>query len=42
MEAQLQKTPYLVGNELTITNVSLYGFAHEGGFNLIEYPAIKK
>ena len=45
MEAQLQKTPYLVGKDLTTADVSLYGYthvAHEGGFNLIEYPAIKK
>lgn len=45
MEAQLQKTPYLVGNELTTADVSLYGYthvAHEGGFNLLEYPAIQK
>ena len=45
MEAQLQKTPYLVGNELTTADISLYGYthvAHEGGFNLLEYPAIQK
>ena len=45
MEEQLQKTPYLVGEELTTADVSLYGYthvAHEGGFNLIEYPAIQK
>jgi glutathione S-transferase len=45
MEEQLQKTPYLVGNDLTTADVSLYGYthvAHEGGFNLIEYPAIKE
>ena len=45
METQLQETPYLVGNELTTADVSLYGYthvAHEGGFNLLEYPAIQK
>lgn len=45
MEAQLQRTPYLVGNDLTTADVSLYGYthvAHEGGFNLLEYPAIQK
>ena len=45
MEEQLQKTPYLVGEELTTADVSLYGYthvAHEGGFNLKEYPAIQK
>jgi glutathione S-transferase len=45
MEEQLQKTPYLVGNHLTTADISLYGYthvAHEGGFNLIEYPAIQR
>jgi glutathione S-transferase len=45
MEEQLQLTPYLVGNELTTADISLYGYthvAHEGGFNLIEYPAIQR
>jgi glutathione S-transferase len=45
MEEQLQKTPYLVGNELTTADISLYGYthvAHEGGFNLDEYPAIQR
>jgi glutathione S-transferase len=45
MEAQLQKTPYLVGNNLTTADISLYGYthvAHEGGFDLIEYPAIQQ
>lgn len=44
MEKQLQLTPYLVGNTLTTADISLYGYthvAHEGGFDLIEYPAIK-
>jgi len=45
MEAQLQKTPYLVGNDLTTADISLYGYthvAHEGGFDLTEYPAIQQ
>ena len=43
MEQQLAKTPYLVGENLTIADISLYGYthvAHEGGFNLTGYPAI--
>ena len=43
METQLVKTPYLVGDRLTIADISLYGYthvAHEGGFDLSEYPAI--
>lgn len=45
MEDQLQKTPYLVGNELTTADISLYGYthvAHEGGFDLSEYPSIQQ
>lgn len=45
MEEQLQKTPYLVGEHLTTADISLYGYTHvagEGGFDLIEYPAILK
>ncbi len=45
MEAQLSKTPYLVGDELTVADISLYGYshvAHEGGFELTTYPAIRQ
>lgn len=45
MEVQLLKTPYLVGDYLTTADLSLYGYthvAHEGGFNLADYPAIKQ
>jgi glutathione S-transferase len=45
MEEQLQLTPYLVGSEITIADISLYGYthvAHEGGFDLSEYPSILK
>lgn len=45
MEEQLQKTLYLVGEELTIADISLYGYthvAHEGGFELSNYPAIQQ
>jgi len=44
MEQQLANTPYLVGQCLTIADISLYGYthvAHEGGFDLSGYPAIK-
>lgn len=44
MAAQLQKTPYLVGDSLTVADISLYGYthvAHEGGFELDAYPAIQ-
>ena len=45
MEDQLKVTPYLVGTELTIADISLYGYTHvadEGGFDLSGYPAILK
>lgn len=43
MEKQLLVTPYLTGNTLTTADISLYGYthvAHEGGFDLREYPAV--
>ncbi|KIO36730.1 glutathione S-transferase family protein [Shewanella sp. cp20] len=44
MEAQLLKTPYLTGEQLTTADIALYGYthvAHEGGFDLTHYPAIQ-
>lgn len=44
MEAQLEKTPYLVGKQLTTADITLYAYTHvaeEGGFNLSHYPAIQ-
>ena len=44
MESQLAQTPYLVGERLTIADISLYGYTHvaqEGGFDLSKYPAIR-
>ena len=44
MEAQLIKTPYLVGDKPTTADIALYGYthvAHEGGFDLSKYPAIQ-
>jgi glutathione S-transferase len=43
MEQQLQRTPYLVGEQYTIADIALYAYthvAHEGGFDLTAYPAI--
>lgn len=45
MEEQLKQTPYLVGSELTIADISLYGYTHvadEGGFDLSKYPSIQQ
>lgn len=44
MEQQLSKTPFLAGDECTIADISLYGYthvAHEGGFDLSDYPKIQ-
>ncbi len=44
MEAQLLKTPYLVGDKLTTADIALYMYTHvapEGGFDLSKYPAIQ-
>jgi len=44
MENQLGKTPYLVGHNLTIADISPYGYArvtHDGGFDLSKYSAVQ-
>jgi glutathione S-transferase len=44
MEQQLKETPFLVGQNLTTADITLYGYthvAHEGGFDLSIYPAIQ-
>lgn len=42
MEQQLRETPFIVGNNPTIADISLYGYTHvaeEGGFDLSGYPS---
>jgi glutathione S-transferase len=44
MEAWLQASPYLVGDNLTCADISLLAYtrmAHEGGFDLGAFPAVK-
>jgi len=44
MEAALADSLYLVGNVLTLADISLVAYtrmAHEGGFDLADYPAVK-
>ncbi|OHC25872.1 MAG: glutathione S-transferase [Pseudomonadales bacterium RIFCSPLOWO2_12_59_9] len=44
MEQQLTRTPYLVGEHYSIADITLYAYthvAHEGGFDLSAYPAIR-
>lgn len=43
MEQQLEKSAFLVGDTMTIADISLYAYthvAHEGGFSLESYPNI--
>lgn len=43
MEQCLFESDYLVGNQLTTADISLFAYthvAHEGGFNLSGYPAV--
>ncbi|PKM22340.1 MAG: glutathione S-transferase [Gammaproteobacteria bacterium HGW-Gammaproteobacteria-14] len=43
MEQQLSVSEYLTGNVLSTADISLYGYthvAHEGGFDLAQYPAV--
>ena len=45
MEQQLQKTRYFVGAAFTIADISLYAYthvAHEGGFSLQRFPAVRR
>jgi glutathione S-transferase len=45
MEQQLMRTPFLVGNTFSIADIALYAYthvAHEGGFDLEPYPAIRQ
>jgi glutathione S-transferase len=45
MEEQLQKSHFLIGDQCTIADISLYAYTHvadEGGFDLDRYPAISR
>ena len=44
MELQLSETPYLVGDALTAADIAVVAYtrvAHEGGFDLDEFPAVR-
>ena len=44
LETQLRQTPFLVGEQVTLADVALVAYtrvAHEGGFDLALYPAVK-
>jgi glutathione S-transferase len=45
MEQQLAATPFLAGNDFTLADISLLAYtrlAHEGGFDLELYPAVRR
>ncbi|WP_268800521.1 glutathione S-transferase family protein [Pseudomonas huanghezhanensis] len=45
MEQQLIRTPFLVGDEFSIADIALYAYthvAHQGGFDLAQFPAIEQ
>lgn len=45
MEQQLAQTEFLVGNNCTIADITLFAYthvAHEGGFDLSSYPNIQR
>jgi glutathione S-transferase len=44
LEQQLARTPFLVDNQYTIADIALYAYthvAHEGGFALEKFPAVR-
>ena len=44
MEQQLARTPFLTGADYTIADIALYAYthvAHQGGYTLDDYPAIR-
>jgi glutathione S-transferase len=44
MEETLAGAAFLVGNTLTLADISLVAYtrvAHQGGFDLADYPAVK-
>ncbi len=44
METQLQKTPYLAGDAMTVADICLYGYTHSAGergkFEMERFPAV--
>lgn len=43
MELQLRRTPFIAGDRLTVADIALVAYtrvAHEGGFDLSEFPAL--
>ena len=44
MERRLEQAPFLAADRYTLADIALYAYthvAHEGGFDLSRYPAIR-
>lgn len=44
MESSLSQQPFLCGEQFTLADIALYAYthvAHQGGFDLVEYPHIR-
>ena len=44
MEAQLQKTPFLAGDAMSVADIALYAYTHDasiGGYDLDAFPVVK-
>jgi glutathione S-transferase len=45
LEAQLARTPFVVGSRYTIADIALFAYAHvaeEAGYDLVPYPALRQ
>ncbi len=45
MEQQLGKDDFIANNDFSVADIALYAYthvAHEGGFDLLEYPSVRK
>ncbi len=45
LELGLQASPFLAGDRVSLADISLVAYtrwAHEGGFDLVSYPAIRE
>lgn len=44
MEQQLARTPFIAGPDYSVADIALYAYthvAHQGGFDLADYPAVR-
>ncbi|MNU08264.1 hypothetical protein D3C72_2542200 [compost metagenome] len=44
MQVQLEKTPFLAGDAMSVADIALYAYTHDatvGGYDLDAFPAVK-